>query len=584
MAQPVRFSQSYNGYDPKTIFYADQNSKTLIPFASGDAYTGSGYQFGQEQVANPADYAGYNVGSPITRADQLAQIKGQLNQFQNDTFNTGDATNPVRKSSALEDSIAASQKAYDADLAEFGTLKTKLEALNAPNYEQTYNDLRQSQGIPSLEGNYAGVRQTRRDLPINERVNSGNAGVQTEGQLNDQTFQKDIPLGNQEANMLDRLKLAYDFVNNSVNLKEKDYNASKESLLNALGLVSQAIDFSHTNLSDLYQRKQQDQVLEQQAQQFAIDNAIDQPYYQVGNNIYDTATRTLKFINNGGTIVSADGKAYSTPDQFFKDSGIKSFDQIYHLNSTTVADKNAVLDLRQKYPDAGILPTDSFTVASSKLDNSRIYQDSVRGPVGSGGGGGGVLGLTNQQIDNISPLVTQFQNSDIVKNYNVLGESYNFVNSLSNKTTNPSDDQGLVYALAKALDPSSAVREGEYATVQKYAQSMVNAYGKSVTQALNGTGFLSEDARKNIKSTITSRFKASETSYKNLYNETERRVNLIGNTDKGNQLLNNYGGAFAPTSSPSSSDTANRSAIPASQETPQAKGFWDKTINWLFGD
>lgn len=63
-------------------------------------------------------------------------------------------------------------------------------------------------------------------------------------------------------------------------------------------------------------------------------------------------------------------------------------------------------------------------------------------------------------------------------NFNQIQEGYLLTKSLDNKTTNPTDDQALIYSLAKTLDPGSVVREGEYATVQKYAQSWVDAYGK----------------------------------------------------------------------------------------------------------
>src|SRR5436309_3498701 len=137
MAQPVRFSQSYNGYNPSTIFDVNQNTKTLTPYASGDLYQQAGYQFGQEQVGNPADYAGYNIGSPITRADQLAQIKNQLNQYQSDAFNTPDP-NTTRQSSSLTDSISKEQGNYDTYLSQFNDLSAKLKALSAPNYQQAY--------------------------------------------------------------------------------------------------------------------------------------------------------------------------------------------------------------------------------------------------------------------------------------------------------------------------------------------------------------------------------------------------------------------------------------------------------------
>ena len=297
------------------------------------------------------------------------------------------------------------------------------------------------------------------------------------------------------------------------------------------------------------------------AKQFALENQINTPFYNVGGTIYRTA----------------DGKAYSNPDEFFADGGAKDYSNAPVIDTGSREEKALVLDLASKYFDAGISPGDSLAVAQSKAKTSKIYADQIRGPVGSGGGGsGGVLGLTNTQIDNISPLVSQFQSSPIVQNYNTIGEGYSFAKSISDNSKNPADHQALIYALAKALDPGSVVREGEYATVQKYAQSMAQSYGKSVSQAISGTGFLSSDAIRNIKATIGSRFTAAETSYKNLYSETERRVNLIGNTDKGNQLLNNYGGAFAPTASSSPVESA-----PVEEPT---KSFWSKAKSFLFGN
>ena len=50
-----------------------------------------------------------------------------------------------------------------------------------------------------------------------------------------------------------------------------------------------------------------------------------------------------------------------------------------------MANQMSVADMKNKYIDAGINYSDTPAVAESKLKNSRIYQDQVRGPVGSGG-------------------------------------------------------------------------------------------------------------------------------------------------------------------------------------------------------
>ena len=50
------------------------------------------------------------------------------------------------------------------------------------------------------------------------------------------------------------------------------------------------------------------------------------------------------------------------------------------------------------------------------------------------------------------------------------------------KNPTSTNDQALIYAFAKAMDPTSSVREGEYATVQKYAQSFANQLGFDVNR------------------------------------------------------------------------------------------------------
>ena len=167
----------------------------------------------------------------------------------------------------------------------------------------------------------------------------------------------------------------------------------------------------------------------------------------------------------------------------------------------------------------------------------------------------GGSGLDSKTLTQVQGIANSFDNEQVVKNYNVIAEGYNFVRGLSDKSTNPADDQALIYALAKALDPNSVVREGEYATAQKYAQSWVKAYGKTVTQALQGTGFLSEEARRNIKTTIGSRFQASKQNYDNVYNEYGRRINNITGSADGLDYLTNYGGAYSAQTT--STDTSS---------------------------
>ena len=55
----VRFQEGYKGLDPNTIYEVGQDS--LTPFSSADAYKGKGYQFGQERLADTAQYANFSI-------------------------------------------------------------------------------------------------------------------------------------------------------------------------------------------------------------------------------------------------------------------------------------------------------------------------------------------------------------------------------------------------------------------------------------------------------------------------------------------------------------------------------------------
>lgn len=162
----------------------------------------------------------------------------------------------------------------------------------------------------------------------------------------------------------------------------------------------------------------------------------------------------------------------------------------------------------------------------------------------------GVGGLTPYQTQQtINQITSQFDNEPVVRNYNVVAEGYNFAQTLANKTNPTSaDDQGLIYAFAKAMDPNSAVREGEYTTVQKYAQSFIQTGWANAQRLTQNVAFLTPEARQNMVATINSRYQASYQNYQNIQNEYQRRIDdaMAGGI---NGSLTNYAGAFDNSSS-----------------------------------
>jgi hypothetical protein len=162
--------------------------------------------------------------------------------------------------------------------------------------------------------------------------------------------------------------------------------------------------------------------------------------------------------------------------------------------------------------------------------------------------------LTDAQIQTtISGIVNQFDAEPLVKDYNVIASGYQFAQTLANQTNPTSaDDQGLLYAFAKAMDPNSVVREGEYATVQKYAQSAIQRGWANAKRFASNEAFLSTDARANMLATINSKFQAADQAYQNVYSEYNRRIE-DAKTGQITGSLTNYGAAFGSPSGGSSS-------------------------------
>lgn len=163
------------------------------------------------------------------------------------------------------------------------------------------------------------------------------------------------------------------------------------------------------------------------------------------------------------------------------------------------------------------------------------------------GGNGSLFGisqddkpLTPQQATSVRQIAGAFDNEATVKRFNQLQEANSFVQSLDPNTQSASDDQGLVFQFAKAMDPDSAVREGEYATVQKYAQSWLSTFGFNAQRVADGVEFLTPEARVNLKATIEKKFQATKKSYDKTFEEYGRRINETANVNNGTKYLTQY--------------------------------------------
>lgn len=128
---------------------------------------------------------------------------------------------------------------------------------------------------------------------------------------------------------------------------------------------------------------------------------------------------------------------------------------------------------------------------------------------------------SNQMIDNERALLTAFNNSPIVKEYNAAKQAYQMIGSISSVSKNPAQHQALITKYAKFLDPTSVVRESEFAITKKYSQSKLNQISKEIQHAMNGTGVLSKDAIEAIQGATKELFNSYAANYESFKKQME---------------------------------------------------------------
>jgi len=310
---------------------------------------------------------------------------------------------------------------------------------------------------------------------------------------------------------------AYELANQAIAVQaaQGNYTAALDTIKRKTDAVYQPLQDQIDNLTKFYQLNQNDLT---ESEKMTLQTKIDEQKAQK-KVLSDAYENTLKTLAENG----APADVYSAVDKASKDPSATASSII------ASAGKYATNLLDRQYKQAQI---------------SNIYSDIKKreadlNPVG-GDNPQLYTGLKPATATAVRSQVGAFKTEPLVQNFAVIQEGRNFAGSLDNKTTNPADDQALIYSLAKALDPGSVVREGEYATAQKYAQSWLAAYGKGVTQALAGTGFLSETARKNIKDTIETKYKSSLRSYNNLANQYEKGINDLTGRNDGSKFIRSY--------------------------------------------
>ena len=220
----------------------------------------------------------------------------------------------------------------------------------------------------------------------------------------------------------------------------------------------------------------------------------------------------------------------------------------------------------QDVPTSGIVGEYLFYTKQAKAAGQipvdfNAYQDmdaNRKKSIARAGAALGAGGLSNTTLSKVLQVSGQFDNEQVVKDYNTTATQVNYIESLGNL---PTDDIARVYAFAKVMDPNSAVREGEYDTVQQYAQAVLQAAGLKAKRVFTNSGFLTDEARGFLQSTLRSRLKTQEKTYNNVYDEYGRRIDKITGGSDGKEYVTDYGKGYGTGEELVKSESESQQAV-----------------------
>lgn len=134
--------------------------------------------------------------------------------------------------------------------------------------------------------------------------------------------------------------------------------------------------------------------------------------------------------------------------------------------------------------------------------------------------------LDDVEYKRVNAVIDDLSADQVTKTFKKSQEAYNFATKVK-VWNNATDNQALIYAFAKAMDPDSVVREWEYTTVQKYSQTWWDQLWMNINRILNWQEFISDKAKNNMVNTIKSKYEASKDSYNSLRGTKIKMINDI---------------------------------------------------------
>lgn len=154
----------------------------------------------------------------------------------------------------------------------------------------------------------------------------------------------------------------------------------------------------------------------------------------------------------------------------------------------------------------------------------------------------GESGLSASQLAKVTTIAQQHDTNEIVKNYSTIQNKSGSMERILGSGVGGPGDLALVFEFMKALDPTSVVRETEYATAAKSGNIFAGVFSRFNGYLKEEGGFLPPSVQKAFISIMKTKLDIAKKQYDNYHSEQARKINhLTGDVD-GEDYLTNYAG------------------------------------------
>ena len=143
----------------------------------------------------------------------------------------------------------------------------------------------------------------------------------------------------------------------------------------------------------------------------------------------------------------------------------------------------------------------------------------------------------SKYLTDAGKLADDFSQNPAVKGFATQQEGLGYASTYDVNTTNPYESQALIFGFMKVLDPTSVVREGEYATAQKNT-SLLGQLGIKLDN-ISGVKVLTPEQSQQIVDAIKTRYTSAESAYNNIVSQYSSRASSFGIDPE--DVVTNYG-------------------------------------------